>query len=207
MLSRLEAIVIAPGNKGTGGDDKQSSSRGEESGGIMGASSIRDVLSLGFLDRNETLIISGSIHSDMNDLARTLGKKAEREGAGVLMIKAGALFELLAQEGAGEKSTTGAVRPAQARLLVVENFGMKKLTLLQTRDFLGLMTERIGRSSTVITSGYLLTQWASHIPGSEEGKVLLNSLLKNAGQVVIGGKLKKKEKKPAPIDEPMQACG
>ena len=172
----------------------------------MGASSIRDVLSLGFLEKNETLIISGSIHSDMNDLARALGRKAEREGGGVLLIKAGDLFQLLAQERAGKKSTTGAVRPARARLLVVENLGMKKLTLSQTRDFSDLMAERINHAPTVITSPYLLIQWASHMPGSEEGKLLLNSLLKHARQAVIGGKLKKKEKKPAPIDEPMQAC-
>ena len=64
----------------------------------MKTSNIRDVLSLGFLHRRETLIISGSIHSDMNALARALGMKAEREGISVMTVNAGML-----RRGAGSK--------------------------------------------------------------------------------------------------------
>jgi hypothetical protein len=172
------------------------------------STSIRDVVNLAFLARNETLVISGSIHSDMNELARALGKKAEEGDANVLAIKAGALFEFLARERAGKKAMKDEdIHPAQVSLLLVENFGMKKLSLSQTKDFCDLMMERLGRLSTIITSPYLLVQWVSHIPESEEGGLLYNSLLKDARQVVIGGRPKKNEKKPAPIIQPMQACG
>ena len=172
------------------------------------STTIRDVVSLAFLKRNETLVISGSIHSDMNELARALAKKAEQDEASVLAIKAGALFEFLARERAGKKAMKDeGMRPAHVSLLLVENFGIKKLTLSQTKDFCDLMIERLGRSSTIITSPYLLIQWVSHIPESEEGGLLFNSLLKDARQVVIGGRPKRSEKKPAPISQPMQACG
>ncbi len=174
------------------------------------STTIRDVVSLAFLERNETLVISGSIHSEMNELARALAKKAEEGEATVLAIKAGALFEFLARERAGKKAMKHKdedIHPARVSLLLVENFGMKKLTLSQTKDFCDLMLERLGHSSTIITSPYLLIQWVSHIPGSEEGGLLFNALLKDARQVVIGGRPKPSEKKPAPVIQPMQACG
>ncbi len=173
----------------------------------MKAQTIRDVLSLAFLEKNQSLVISGSIHSDMNDLAHALGHMAGREGASVLIMTAGTLLELLVKEKTGDSSIAEAMHPARAKLLVIENFARKKLTPSQTRSFAELMTERFGRSSTIITSTRLLSQWAKTITGSEEGKRLLDTLFRHAQQVVIGCKRKETEKKPAPVDQPVQACG
>jgi DNA replication protein DnaC len=173
----------------------------------MKTSNIRDVLSLGFLNRRETLIISGSVHSDMNALARALGMKAEREGASVMTVNAGMLDEELAASGEGGLSAVKLVGVAKPRLLIIENFGMKKFVPSQTKVFVQLMTERINRLSTIITSGHLLREWGPLVAVSAEGKSLLGSLSIHARQVVIGSAEHIAKKKPAPLEKTLQAHG
>ena len=170
----------------------------------MKTSNIRDVLSLGFLNRRETLIISGGINSDMNALACALGMKAEAEGTSVMTINAGMLHEELA---AGGLSAVKLVELAKPKLLIIEDFGMKKFVPSQTKVLAQLVTERINRSSTIITSGYPLGEWAPLVGASAEGKRLLRSLSIHARQVVIGSKEQTAKKKPAPVEVTVQARG
>jgi DNA replication protein DnaC len=173
----------------------------------MKASNIRDVLSLGFLNRRETLIISGSIDSDMNALARALGMKAEREGVSVMSVNAGALDEELAANGKRGLSAVKFVEVAKPKLLIIENFGMKKFFPSQTKVLAQLVTERINKSSTIITSGYLLGEWGPLVGVSEEGGSLLRSLSLHARQVVIGSIERAPKRKPAPVENTAQAHG
>ena len=173
----------------------------------MKTSSIRDVLSLGFLNRRETLIISGSIHSEMNALARALGMKAEREGVSVMTVNAGMLDEELAASGERGLSAVKLVEVAKPKLLIIENFGMKKLVPSQTTVLAQLVTERVNKSSTIITSGYLLGEWGPLVGASAEGKSLLRSLSIHARQVVIGSIEYPSKRKPAPVEKTVQAHG
>jgi DNA replication protein DnaC len=177
----------------------------EKSGANMKTSSIRDVLSLGFLNRRETLIISGSIHSEMNALARALGMKAEREGVSVMTVNAGMLDEELAASGERGLSAVKLVGVARPKLLIIENFGMKKFVPSQTKVLAQLVTERINKSSTIITSGYLLGEWGPRVGVSVEGKSLLGSLSIHARQVVIGSTEYPSKRKPAPVEKTVQA--
>jgi DNA replication protein DnaC len=176
-------------------------------GATMKTSSIRDVLSLGFLNRRETLIISGGLDSDMNGLARALGMKAEREGTSVMTINAGMLQEELAADEDGGLSVVKLVGVAKPNLLIVENFGMRRITPSETKVLAQLVTERINRSSTIVTSVYPLREWGILVGASAEGKDLLKSLLVQARQVVIGSKEQTAKKKPAPMGKAVQAHG
>jgi DNA replication protein DnaC len=174
----------------------------------MKTCNIRDVLSLGFLNRRETLIISGSIHSDMNALARALGMKAEREGASVMTVNAGMLDEELAAGGEGGLSAVKLVGVAKPKLLIIENFGLKKFTLSQMQALVKLVKERVTKSSTIITSGHQLKEWGPLVGVSPEGKGLLKSLSVHARQVVIGSaEQMAKRKRPAPPERTVQAHG
>jgi DNA replication protein DnaC len=172
----------------------------------MKTGSIRDVLNLGFLNRCETLIISGSIHSDMNALARALGMKAEEEGTNVMAVNARALLDEKAEEGdRGKLPAVKLVDVVKSRLLIIENFGTSRLTPSQVKLFVELVTGRINRSSTIITSGHPLKHWASFMAGSAEGKRLFDSLLRDARQIVIGTKSEEAKKRPAPFEITMRA--
>ncbi len=173
----------------------------------MKTCSIRDVLSLGFLNRRETLVISGSVQSDMNALARALGMKAEREGASVMTVNAGMLDKELAGSGREGLSAVKLVGVAKPKLLIIENFGMKRFVPSQTKVLAQLVGERVRRSATIITSGYLIAEWGPLMGASPEGRSLLKSLSIHARQVVIGSKEETGKRKPAPAETTVQALG
>ena len=171
----------------------------------MKTNSIRDVLNLGFLNRCETLVISGSIDSDMNALAGALGMKAEREGASVISINGGKLHEELAEDEEGGLRVVKLDGVAKPKLLIIQDVGITKLSPQQIRVVAQLVTERINRSSTIITSAYTMGEWPLLLGASPEGKSLLRSLLIHARQVVIGSKDQMRKRKPAPLKLTMQA--
>ncbi len=166
----------------------------------MKTSNIRDVLGLGFLNRRETLIIFGCIHSDMNVLARALGMKAERAGTSVMTINAGMLYE---DSAAGENeglSVVQLVGVAKPELLIIEDFGMKKFVASQAKVLARLVIERINKASTIITSQHLLEKWGLVVGASPEAKSLIRSLSVHARQVVIGNaEITPKRKRPSAV--------
>jgi DNA replication protein DnaC len=141
----------------------------------------------------------------MNDLVRAIGWKAEERGESVLVIEAGALLARLTERAEGRLSDKDEWNPGKAALLIVENFGVQKLSRPQIDQFSRLVLARLERASTIITSTSLLKQWLLLLGESEEGKRLYQTLLKRACQVVIGGMDGKKRKEPALGDNPAQA--
>jgi DNA replication protein DnaC len=165
----------------------------------MKTNSIRDVLNLGFLNRCETLVISGSIDSDMNALAGALGVKAEGEGASVATIDCAMLNEEIADDAKGGLRVVELARFAKAKLLLLQNFGVKKLPPQQIRVIAQLVTERINRTSTIITTVHPLGEWPALIGASPDGASLLRALSIHARQVVIGSREQTQKRKPAPL--------
>jgi DNA replication protein DnaC len=171
----------------------------------MSVGGIRDILSLNFIGRKETLIFSGSLHSDMNALVRALGRKAEEQGVRVLIVKAGALLEWLAGKADGRPSDKDEWHSDKTALLIIEDFGAQKLSPQQIDQFSRIIAARLDTASTIITSTSLLKQWLLLLEGSEKGRELFQALLRRARQVVIGGNDEKARKEPAPDDAPARA--
>ncbi len=165
--------------------------------------SIRDVLSLSFLHRRGTLVISGGINSDTNALARALAMKAERAGLSVMTVNADMLDEESTGNEAVGLSSVRLISVAKPQLLIIENFGLKKLAPLQAKILSQLIAERVNKESTIITSLYPLSAWASQLGLPTGTKSLLNVLTLHAGRVVIGTKGQESrdgtpKRKPAP---------
>ncbi len=171
----------------------------------MKTNTIRDVLNLGFLNRCETLIISGSIDSDMNALAGALGVKAEGGGTSVVTIDCAKLHEEVAEDGDGGLRMVKLARFVKPKLLILENFGVKKLLPQQVRLITQIVTERINRTSTIITSGSLLGEWSRLVGASPEGTSLIRALSIHARQVVIGTREQTNKRKPAQLRLTVQA--
>jgi len=163
---------------------------------------IREVLSLNFLHRRETLVISGSVDSDANALAHALGMKAERDGVSVMTINAGMLDEEFVEGEAGEFSAVRLIGIARPKLLIIENLGVKKLAPSQAKVLARLISERISKASTIITSPYPLSIMTIQLGASTGVKSLLNSLSAHAGQVIIGIKNESATKRDAEIRKP-----
>jgi len=85
-------------------------------------------------------------------LACALGQKACREGHYVIYRRASRLFDELAQARADGSHFQLLRRLAKTAVLVIDDFGLEVLTAAQRKDFLEVIEDRYGTSSTVITS-------------------------------------------------------
>jgi DNA replication protein DnaC len=73
------------------------------------------------------------------------------------------------------------------KLLVIDDFGLERLTLEQAHDFYEIISERYERSSTIITSNRNVDEWMPLFDDAILANSALDRLAHNAHQIVIEG--------------------
>ncbi len=112
---------------------------------------VRDLFSLGFLERQEDVIFVGPVGVGKTFLACALGHAACRAGRRVLFLRADRMFHLLHQSRA-DLSTEKVFRQLLAPdLLIVDDFALRRLTSEQSNDLYEVLLERHRRASTIVT--------------------------------------------------------
>ena len=79
-------------------------------------------------------------------------------------------------------------------LLVIDDFGLHRLTQEQARDFYELVCERYERSSTIITSNRSVDEWTALFDDAILANSALDRLAHNAHQLVIEGESYRRKK-------------
>lgn len=148
---------------------------------------VRDLFGLGFIDRCEDVIFLGPVGVGKTFLASALGHAACRAGRNVLFIRADAMFKQLHQSRA-DLSTEKVRRQFLAPdLLILDDFGLRRLDAEQSSDFYELILERHRRGSTIVTSNRDIEEWVALFDDAILANSALDRLAHNAHQVVIEG--------------------
>jgi DNA replication protein DnaC len=81
-------------------------------------------------------------------------------------------------------------------LLIIDDFGLQKLTGEQAGDFYEVVIERYGKSSTAITSNRDVHEWMLLFDDSIMANSALDRIAHNAHQLVIEGESYRRKKEP-----------
>jgi DNA replication protein DnaC len=157
---------------------------------------VRDLFSLGFLDRHEDVLFLGPVGVGKTFLASALGHGACRAGRRVLFLRSDSLLKLIHQSRA-DNSTERILRSLLAPdLLNIDDFGLRRLNAQQSSDFYEVIVERHRRSSTIVTSNRAIDEWIPLFDDPILAQSALDRLAHNAYQVVIEGDSYRSRQRP-----------
>lgn len=157
---------------------------------------VKDLFGLGFIERQEDVIFLGKVGVGKTFLASALGHAACRAGYNVLFLRADRLFKQLHQSRA-DLSTEKAMRRLLAPdLLIVDDFGLRRLDSQQSSDLYEVILERHRRSSTIVTSNRSLEEWMALFDDPILAQSALDRLAHNAYQIEIDGESYRQRQRP-----------
>ena len=145
------------------------------------------VFSLDFLNRHEHVLFVGPVGVGKSFLSQALGYAAVRPGHSVRFIRADAFFRTMAQSRVDhtlEKTFRTFISPD---LLIMDDFGLQKLTAQQSTDLYELIIARHRQSSFAFTSNRSVEEWLGLFDDPILGNSALDRLANASYQIVIEG--------------------
>ncbi|HZD04494.1 MAG TPA: IS21-like element helper ATPase IstB [Longimicrobiales bacterium] len=157
---------------------------------------VRDLFGLTFLQRHEDILFLGPVGVGKTFLACALGHAACRAGHRVLFLRSDHLLRMIHQSRA-DNSTERVLRSLLAPdLLIVDDFGLRRLNTQQSSDFYEVIIERHRRASTIVTSNRSIDEWIPLFDDPILAQSALDRLAHNAYQIVIEGDSYRSRQRP-----------
>lgn len=160
---------------------------------------VRDLFSLAFLERREDVIFLGPVGVGKTALACALGHSACRAGHRVWFLRSDHLLKLIHQSRA-DNSTERVLRSLLAPdLLIIDDFGLRRLNAQQSSDFYEVIIERHRRTSTLVTSNRAIEEWIPLFDDPILAQSALDRLAHNGHQIVMDGPSYRTRQRPGQI--------
>ena len=140
------------------------------------------------------LLLDGPTGSGKSFIADAFANKACREGFKVLCLRAPRLFEDLSLSHGDGRYPKLMSTLAKVQLLVIDDWGLSKITDSQQRDFLEILEDRHGIRSTLITSQIPSTHWHELMDNPTVADAILDRLIHNAYKINLKGESMRKKK-------------
>ena len=120
----------------------------------------------------------------------------------MLFLRSDALLKLIHQSRA-DNSTERVLRSLLAPdLLIVDDFGLRRLNAQQSSDFYEVVIERHRRASTIVTSNRAIEEWIPLFDDPILAQSALDRLAHNAYQVVMEGESYRSRQRPGTSPPP-----
>jgi DNA replication protein DnaC len=157
---------------------------------------VKELFSLGFIERCEDVILLGPVGVGKTHMASALGHAACRAGRQVLFLRTDGMLKRMHQSRA-DHSTEKMLRKLLAPdVLILDDFGLRRLDAQQSSDFYEVIVERHRRGSTIVTSNRTIEEWIPLFDDPILAQSALDRLAHNAHQVVIEGDSYRKQLRP-----------
>ena len=148
---------------------------------------LNELFSLHFLQKKEHVLLIGPVGVGKTFLAQALGAAATRAGHSVLFRRADYLLRELGQARADHSFEAAFRKYLAPDLLLVDDFGLHRLSQQQSEDLYALIIERHRHASFVVTSNRDVSEWVGLFADPILANSALDRLANGAHQLVIDG--------------------
>lgn len=171
----------------------------------LSKSQMADLLSSQWIHQHHNVLITGPTGCGKTYLGCVLATQACRHGLSVGYYRTSRLLEALNIAHGDGRFSKLVQQIARTDLLVLDDWGLEKLTLGQRNDLLEIMEDRHGLKSTLITSQLPIDQWHKMIGDATLADAILDRLLHNSHKLKLKGEsMRKAMSKLAEVDH--QEC-
>jgi len=154
----------------------------------MNRSLVFDLATCQFIERREDALFLGPGGTGKSHLAQAIGQAAILQGHRVMYREAHVLLEQLADAVAEGKRTQFMVNLTTVPLLIIDDFGMRKLPMTAAEDLLEIVMRRYERASTLLTSNRLVEDWGKLLGDTTSVGSMLDRLLHHGHVLKCGPK-------------------
>ena len=143
----------------------------------MNRSMVFDLATCRFVDRREDALFLGPGGAGKSHLAQAIGHAAILQGHRVLYREAHVLLEELADAVVEGRRKKYMAELTVVPLLIIDDFGMRKLPLTAAEDLLEIVMRRYERASTLLTSNRVVEDWGKLLGDTAAVGAMLDRLL------------------------------
>ncbi|MEY8204684.1 MAG: IS21-like element helper ATPase IstB [Bermanella sp.] len=155
-------------------------------------SQFADLLSSHWIHQHHNVLITGPTGCGKTYLGCVLATQACRHGLSVRYFRTSRLLEALNIAHGDGRFSKLIQQLAKTDLLVLDYWGLEKMTLGQRNDLLEIMEDRHGSRSTLITSQLPVNQWHKAIGDATLADAILDRLLHNSHKLILKGESMRK---------------
>jgi DNA replication protein DnaC len=133
------------------------------------------------------LLVTGATGTGKTWLTCAISNAACRQGLSVLYVRCGRLLEELRIAHATGGFMRRLAQIARVDLLVLDDWGLQKLTSSERNDLLEVLEDRSGKRSTAVTSQVPVEAWHEVVGSPTLADAILDRLVSNAHRIKLSG--------------------
>ncbi len=155
-------------------------------------SQFADLLSSHWIHQHHNVLLTGPTGCGKTYLGCVLATQACRHGFSVRYFRTSRLLEALNIAHGDGRFAKLITQLAKTDLLILDDWGLEKMTLSQRNDLLEIMEDRHGLKSTLITSQLPIIQWHKAIGDATLADAILDRLLHSSHKLTLKGESMRK---------------
>jgi DNA replication protein DnaC len=165
----------------------------------MNRSLVFDLATCAFIGKREDALFLGPGGTGKSHLAQAIGQAAIQQGYRVLYRETHVLLDELAEAVVDGTRKEFMVTLTTVPLLIIDDFGMRKLPLTAAEDLLEIVMRRYERASTLLTSNRPVEDWGKLLADVAAVTAMLDRILHH-GHVLKCGPRSWRTKVAAAVD-------